>query len=58
MRHLPALAVAGALFAAAILTDMAAKDASADEQNHPTAFTHQACPDCLVMRVNYVPPKP
>lgn len=23
-----------------------------------TVFQHQACPDCLVMRVNYVPPKP
>lgn len=55
-RHLPVLAVAGAIVAAALLTDMAAQDASAEQQT--TTFTHQACPDCLVMRVNYFPPKP
>lgn len=56
MRHLPALAVAGALVSAALLTDMAARDASAEQQT--TTFTHQACPDCVVMHINYIPPRP
>lgn len=64
MRHLPALAVAGAIVAAALLTDMAAKDAGA-EQTEQT--NHVACvklyeaapkPWCQPLPQNFYAPKP
>lgn len=64
MRHLPSLAVAGALVAAAILTDMAAKDASAEqtEQTNQVACVklYEAAPKpwCQPLPPNYYAPKP
>lgn len=64
MRHLPTLAVAGALVAAALLTDMAAKDASAEqtEQTNQVACMklYEAAPKpwCQPLPPNYYAPKP
>ncbi len=64
MRYLPALAVAGAVVAAALLTDMAAKDASAEqtEQTNPVACVklYEAAPKpwCQPLPPNFIPPKP
>lgn len=48
------------LFPAAVLA-LAAVFFGADRteaEPKQTVFQHQACPDCIVMRVSYVPPKP
>lgn len=64
MSHLPAIAVAGALIAAALLTDMAAKDASAEqtEQTNQVACVklYEAAPKpwCQPLPPNYYAPKP
>lgn len=64
MRHLPALAVAGAIVFVALLTDMEAKDASAEqtEQTNKVACVklYEAAPKpwCQPLPPNYFPPKP
>lgn len=55
--RIAAFILALALAIIAIFTDMAITE-SRVEQVPQTNFTYQACPDCLVMHVNYIPPKP
>lgn len=47
---LTAAAVLALVIARAIPTGAAAEQ--------PTVYQHQACADCVVMRVSFVPPKP
>lgn len=42
----------------AAFTAVAMSRADAVQAEQQTRFEHKACPDCIVMLVNFVPPKP